>query len=628
MVETTEEATAVAPPQDQVSFDVVVDETSPPENDAGGDGQAAGAGRGNGSRKGKKVDRREPKEQVPIEELYDLSKPIKRVSGGDSEMPHAHYFSPIIFLFCFRGAVRLFFSSSPSRPPRTGKSFAARDEIMQVERPSKEDNDAEIAAIESAVDAIRAESRVLQTKIDLATGKGSKQGKGGSPGLGRERDILNKLKNRKGLMIEQKRQIRTRLEAVKADADKLIGQTKSARSGMKFTKKEDIEKEISRLQRRQETSSMSLADEKKLIKEIEALQASKRTAEELQSKQGNLDSIKEDRKTIQADLAAKDKEIDSIQRQIDEQAKVVKELVEKQSTKRGEVDDLVRQRDELKTTLDEKFKEKNDLRAQFYERTNDWYQNQRAVKAQQQLEYDKEKKRRDEEREAWLKRKEEEELAKIPYEEEMALCDYLTDYLTKMYLGDTEEELAKRANAAEEKAKADVVAVKDDPFAGFKAVSKKDEGEIVYFGKGKGEKKSKPKPKKAVKPVAFSLNLDLFDQFGMISLAPPTNLDAVSASVDELRSKKKWYSEQPRGSVPTARDIRKANEEAAAKARGGGSGKAGRGGGNNNGGNKANFDISNDPDFVPLGSGAGGGGGANATWGQKAEDDAVDGASS
>jgi uncharacterized coiled-coil DUF342 family protein len=431
-------------------------------------------------------------------------------------------------------------------------------------------------------------------------------------------------------MIEQKRQIRTRLEAVKADADKLIGQTKSARSGMKFTKKEDIEKEISRLQRRQETSSMSLADEKKLIKEIEALQASKRTAEELQSKQGNLDSIKEDRKTIQADLAAKDKEIDSIQRQIDEQAKVVKELVEKQSTKRGEVDDLVRQRDELKTTLDEKFKEKNDLRAQFYERTNDWYQNQRAVKAQQQLEYDKEKKRRDEERETWLKRKEEEELAKIPYEEEMALCDYLADYLTKMYLGDTEEELAKRAKAAEEKAKADVIAVKDDPFAGFKAVSKKDEGEIVYFGKGKGEKKSKPKPKKSVKPVAFSLNLDLFDQFGMIGLSPPTNLDAVSASVDELRSKKKWYSEQPRGSVPTARDIRKANEEAAAKARGGGSnGKAARGGGNNSGRNKANFDISNDPDFVPLGSGAGGGGGgANATWGQKAEDDAVDGSSS
>ncbi|KAL3767270.1 hypothetical protein ACHAW5_002073 [Stephanodiscus triporus] len=430
-------------------------------------------------------------------------------------------------------------------------------------------------------------------------------------------------------MIEQKRQIRTRLEIAKADADKLIGQTKSVRSGMRFTKLDEIEEEISRLQRKQETTSMSLADEKRLIKEIEALQASKRTAGELQSKQGNLNSIKEDRKTIQADLTAKDTEIDSIQRQIDEQSKVVKELTDKQSSQRGEVDDLIKQRDELKTRLDEKFKEKNDLRTQFREKTNDWYQNQRAIKAQKDLEFEKEKKLRDEERAAWLKKKEEEELAKTPYEEEMTLCDYLADYLTKAYLGDTQGELAKRANAAEEKAKADVVAVKDDPFAGFKAVSKKDEDEVVYFGKGKGGKKSKPKPpKKASKPVAFSLNLDLFDQFDMISLAPPTNLDAVSASVDELRAKKKWYSEQPRGSVPTAREIRKAKEEAAAKARGGGSnGKAARGG-NNSGRNKANFDISNDPDFVPLGSGVGGAGVTNANWGQKAEDDAVDGASS
>jgi hypothetical protein len=89
--ETTTTATAMeaAPPQDQATSIVVAndDETSPPENDAGGDGQAGGAGKkgngGGGNKKGKKADgkRGETKEQVPIEELYDLSKPIKRVSG-------------------------------------------------------------------------------------------------------------------------------------------------------------------------------------------------------------------------------------------------------------------------------------------------------------------------------------------------------------------------------------------------------------------------------------------------------------------------------------------------------------------------------------------------------------------
>lgn len=417
-------------------------------------------------------------------------------------------------------------------------------------------------------------------------------------------------------MIEQKRQIRTRLEIVKSNADRLIGQAKNARSGMKFTNLADIEKEIQRLQRQQETVSMSLADEKKLIKEIETLQASRRTAEELQAKQGNLDEIKEGRKVIQADLNAKDKEIDAIQKEIDAQTKVVKELTEKQSSQRGAVDDLIKEREELKNQMDAKFKEKNELRSQFREMTNDWYQNQRAIKAQRQLQYEEEKKRRDEEHQAWLKKKEDEELAKTPYEEEMALCDYLADYLTKTYLMDEKEEAEKKARAAEEKAKADVVAVKDDPFAGFKAMSKKGGDDEVYFGKGKG-KGAKKKGKSSKKAPTFSLNLDLFDQFGMLSLSPPTSLDGVPASVDELKAKKQWYSEQPRGSVPTARDIRKKNAGENGKASGG------AGGGKNRGGKKGSnkFDIANDSEFVPLGVGAAAGGGVTSSnsWGQKAD---------
>lgn len=214
------------------------------------------------------------------------------------------------------------------------------------------------------------------------------------------------------------------------------------------------------------------------------------------------------------------------------------------------------------------------------------------------MQYEEEKKKREEEHQEWLKKKEAEELAKTPYEEEMALCDYLADYLTKTYLVDAAEEAERKAKAAEEKAKADVVAVKDDPFAGFTAMSKKKEDDIEYFGKGKGGKKGKSSKTKANKPAKpiFSINLDLFDQFGMLSLSPPTSLDAVSASVEELKAKKKWYSEQPRGSVPTARDIRKKKEEAAAKSNGkskGGSRK-----------NKGNFDISNGDEFVPLGASA------------------------
>lgn len=69
-------------PTAEASAPAVVDEVSPPENDAEGgaaDVDANGKESSSNNNKGKK--RYEKKEQVPIEELYDLSKPIKRVSS-------------------------------------------------------------------------------------------------------------------------------------------------------------------------------------------------------------------------------------------------------------------------------------------------------------------------------------------------------------------------------------------------------------------------------------------------------------------------------------------------------------------------------------------------------------------
>ena len=178
--------------------------------------------------------------------------------------------------------------------------------------------------------------------------------------------------------------------------------------------------------------------------------------------------------------------------------------------------------------------------------------------------------------------------------------------------------------------------VNNDPFAGLKSINKNavnDEDEI-YFGKNKGGKKSKAKnkPSKYTKSTAFSINIDLFDQFGLLNLTPPTNLEAVPLSVEQLKEKKKWYSEQPRGSVPTARDVRKAREEESKKmvARGGegrgdASGKLKGVEGGGNGGKSNKFEISDD-DFVPLGVASSGSVAApgvdsegNSMWGRKGE---------
>jgi hypothetical protein len=193
-------------------------------------------------------------------------------------------------------------------------------------------------------------------------------------------------------------------------------------------------------------------------------------------------------------------------------------------------------------------------------------------------------------------------LKKTPYEEEMALCDFLVDYLQKTY---PDEFTAEGEGEASTDKKTDVVAVKDDPFAGMKAV-KKDEDDFFV---GKGAKSAGKKKGKGKKPKAanFSVNLDLWEQFSLLNLSPPTSLEKVVASAEELKAKKIWYSEQPRGSVPTARDIRKANSS-----KQGGTSNA-KGGARNNG-KKGNFSISSD-EFVPLG-GAGAVAEENVNWGK------------
>ena len=131
-----------------------------------------------------------------------------------------------------------------------------------------------------------------------------------------------------------------------------------------------------------------------------------------------------------------------------------------------------------------------------------------------------------------------------------------------------------------------------------------------YFGKGKGKKKRNRAGKKGdVVPTAgpFTLSVDSFEQFGLLQLTPPTSIDQVEASVKELRAKKEWYKQQPRGSVPTAAEIRKANEKAVAKMRQQPSQPKAK----NVGGG---FSLSND-DFAPLG--AGGSASVNSSWGQK-----------
>jgi len=144
----------------------------------------------------------------------------------------------------------------------------------QVEKPDNAKHEASLKEITNKFESMREERRKTQEKIE------AKMNNKGSP-LGKEREVFNSLGQKKGKLIEEKRAIRSQLYALKATADKLAKDRKDTRSVVKFHSVKDIDAEISCLQRRQETTSLSLSEEKKLIKEMDALKASKEKIKDL-----------------------------------------------------------------------------------------------------------------------------------------------------------------------------------------------------------------------------------------------------------------------------------------------------------------------------------------------------------
>merc|ERR1719253_2301426 len=176
---------------------------------------------------------------------------------------------------------------------------------------------------------------------------------------GKERAAFRELSAKKQALIEEKNVIRSRLNRMKSQTDKLFQDQKQAKAGIRFTSIESIDAEIKKLQRRQETTSMSLSDEKKIIKEITQLQNSKSLVAQLRTKETNINDVKEQKKLINDELKAKDKEIDAVVKLINEKKPLLANLKQSEIDNKDQKKVLLNKRDELRKLIDEQFQEKN-----------------------------------------------------------------------------------------------------------------------------------------------------------------------------------------------------------------------------------------------------------------------------
>ena len=286
----------------------------------------------NGGRPRRQRDR---EDQTPVEELFDLSQPIPRVRAS---------------LVCVCVCSALF---DPMTLSLTLYSFLL---FLQVERPNKDAHEKELAELTAKVDAVKEERAALQAKIDAAMDSDR------ISEIGQKREQASQLRNKKQQLIDEKKAIRAKLDAMRNQQDKLAKDRKDARANIRFSNVDDIDKELKRLQRLQETTSMSLGEEKKLIKEMDALQASKKLVADLQVKESSIEDTKEARKLISAEIAAKDKEIDAVQKEIDALSEEIRKMSDKETGKRDKMKALFAEREALRLKVNDILKEKDAAR--------------------------------------------------------------------------------------------------------------------------------------------------------------------------------------------------------------------------------------------------------------------------
>merc|ERR1712086_1069751 len=139
--------------------------------------------------------------------------------------------------------------------------------------------------------------------------------------------------------------------------------------------------------------------------------------------------------------------------------------------------------------------------------------------------------------------REEEYAKKIPYEEEMQLCDYLLGYLTTSFLNSsaTDSSSETQSNESNNTASSKV-------FEGMQVVGKSDKSEN-YLALGGKKKKGGKKGPKRIKTDKIVLSIDTIETFSLLKLEPPATLTSVPSTVEALKAKKQYFSTLPRGEI-------------------------------------------------------------------------------
>jgi uncharacterized coiled-coil DUF342 family protein len=195
------------------------------------------------------------------------------------------------------------------------------------------------------------------------------------------RQAMKNLMAERNRLMAERQEITTQRDASRDKLNALINSEKAMRSDMKFASVEAIDSQIHELEMRQARTSMSLNDEKKLVKEIHNLQMSKKTVGALSELKASLEREKSNRLELDRRITEKNVELKSVNDRTSAQRAVL-DALNKETTEKDIIPALRKEQTEAREQAEAKYHSIKALRAEFKKKEDAWnaYQAELAIK--------------------------------------------------------------------------------------------------------------------------------------------------------------------------------------------------------------------------------------------------------
>lgn len=378
----------------------------------------------------------------------------------------------------------------------------------------------ELQIVEGKISKLRDKKKGVHDQIKVK----KEGGKMDNQDLSVKEFIGTKVTSRKE-MLANKSKLRDELDNLKHEFFSMIDEQKKIRPKIKIFDKEKTEKQIEAVQKKIETTTLTLNEEKKLIQELSELQQSVPLISQHATRAKMLDENKARQEVIKTQLTAINQEIDQTSSIINETNSKIKSSKDSLNT---EIPAMFEETKKIAVEIEALETERKKLNDDFREKKYAYNKQQSEIK---QIEWMTKMKAKLVEQEEWRKKQEEQEkLDELnkphPYAKEITSCDTYISYLSKF--------IPKETLQAHEETKE----IKDPGLLPGKSVLNAKETEEWFGAPSKKPKKKKSKKQKKTEGLLTNQPVDLLNFFSYCGIKVPTTADEAKAAIEELEKKR------------------------------------------------------------------------------------------